>query len=273
MNPRWRSRWPEGYYHVYNRGARRLDIFAKDEDRSYFMHLVGRAANRFGVAGLAWCLVVNHYHLLLRASGAALGRMLQEIEKVYARIFNKEVGFNGALFQGRFGATWLPDMEAVTYVSRYIHGNARDEGADPEIYPWSSAGVYLGSSTAPGWMNPAPILDWIGGPEQYQEYLRAIPPKKKRVRAEDQAQAMFLEFLDERCRRLLEGHEELVGQCSIPALISLVAIRSYAIRTQTLARHFGYSSGHTVSSAASRMSKRLESMPELKGLLEGVLTN
>jgi putative transposase len=273
MNPRWRSRWPEGYYHVYNRGARRLEIFADDKDRSYFMYLVARAARRFGVAGVAWCLVANHYHLLLRAAGESLGRMLQEVEKVYARIFNKKLGFNGALFQGRFGATWLPDLEAVSYVSRYIHGNARDEGADPENYRWSSAAVFLGLAAAPEWLDPAAILGWVGGPAGYRDYLRAIPPKKKRGDPKEEAQMMFVQFLEERCRRTFQGYEDLLGQCSLPVLVALVATRTFAIRPGVLARYFGYASGRTISSLVSRMSKRLPEWPALQSKLQGVLTN
>ncbi len=271
MNPKWRSRWPEGYYHVYNRGVRRLEIFAEDKDRSYFMMLVARAAKRFGVTGIAWCLVSNHYQLLLKACGDALGRMLQEVEKVYARLFNRKLGFNGALFQGRFGATWLPDMEAVAYVSRYIHGNARDEGADPESYPWSSGRLYLGETTTPDWMDPRPVLDWIGGENRYRDYLRALPPKKARGQASEQAQTVFVQFLEDRCRRLLEGHERLLGRCSFPTLVSLVAIRSYAIRPPVLAQYFGFASGHAVSTGVHRMMKRLADMPALRERLKGVL--
>jgi REP element-mobilizing transposase RayT len=273
MDPRWRSRWPEGYYHVYNRGARRLEIFAEDGDRSYFMHLVARAATRFAVTGLAWCLVANHYHLLLRACGEALGRMLQEVEKVYARVFNRKLGFNGALFQGRFGATWLPDLEAVTYVTRYIHGNARDEGADLETYPWSSVGCYLGREPVPDWMEVNPVLEGIGGPDSYRTYLRAIPPKKRKADPKDQAQLMFVEFLEGRCRKLFAGEEETLGPYSFPVLVSLAALRTFAIRPGILARYFGFSSGRSISAAVSRMSRRLAENPVLTQKLKGVLTN
>jgi len=273
MNRRWRSRWPDGYYHVYNRGARRLEIFAEDKDRSYFMYLVGRAARRFGVLGVAWCLVANHYHLLLKATGASIGRMLQEVEKVYARVFNKKLGFNGALFQGRFGATWLPDLEAVTYVSRYIHGNARDEGAAPDAYAWSSAGIYLGRQRCPDWMQVQPILDGIGGPQGYRDYLSAIPPKKRRGDPKDQAQSMFVEFLEQRCRSLLNGEEALLGRCSFPIVVSVVAMRTFGISPVALARHFGYGSARTVSALVSRMVGRLPEMPALAARLRGVLTN
>lgn len=272
MNPRWRASWPEGYYHVYNRGVRRLQIFAEDADRRLFMRMVARAARRFGVVGIAWCLVTNHYHLLLRAGGKALGKMLQEVEKTYARLFNQKIGFNGALFQGRFGATWIPDDEALAYVSRYIHGNALDEGAAVELYPWSSFGAYMGRGRVPDWMDLEPVLDWAGGPEAYLAYTRALPPKKKREGLREQAQDAFVLFLEEKLRAALRGRKHAVGRLSFPVLTCLLAVRDFAIRPRVLADHFGFASGACVSALVSRMEKRLDERPALKGLLRRVLT-
>lgn len=272
MRSRWRSRWPDGYVHVYNRAARRLKMFADGANRTYFIWLVARAARKFGVVGVAWALVANHYHLLLKATGAVIGRMMQEVERLYATRYNEQTGFDGALFQGRFGATWLPDMEAVAYVSRYIHANARDEGVDPALYAWSSAKVYLGEHQVPDWMDPGPVLKWIGGTDAYRAYLAAVPPKRKRRADQEQAQDAFITFLEDKTRRLLAGQEASLGRCSIPALVCLIAIQSHAIRPRLLAEHFGYGSGRTVSAVACRMRDRLKGRPELVRRLSGVLT-
>ena len=272
MRTRWRSRWPEGYYHVYNRAARRLRMFSDGANRTYFMWLVARAARKFKVMGVAWALVANHYHLLLRATGEALGRMMQEVERLYATRFNEQTGFSGALFESRFGATWLPTMEVVAYVSRYIHANARDEGVDPASYAWSSAKVYLGEQASPDWMDPRPVLDWIGGTEGYRSYLAAVPPKRKRNADREQAQDAFVTFLEDKTRRLLAGHEDLLGRRSIRAIVCLIAIKEHAIRPRVLAEHFGYESGRTVSAVACRMRRGLQEMPEIRGLLSEVLT-
>lgn len=272
MRTRWRSQWPEGYYHVYNRAARRLKMFADGANRTYFLWLVARAARKFGLVGIAWALVANHYHLLLKGTGRALGKMIQEVERLYATRFNERTGFNGALFQGRFGSTWLPDMEAVAYVTRYIHANSLDEGVAPEVYPWSSARCYLGELPVPEWMDARPVLDFIGGQEAYRSYLRATPPKKKHGRRREQAQDAFVAFLHDKVLRHLQGQEEVLGRLSIPILTCLVAMQEYAIRPRVLAEHFGFASATSVSSGVVRMKARLQERPDLIGILSGVLT-
>ncbi|HEX7897416.1 MAG TPA: hypothetical protein VF950_06630 [Planctomycetota bacterium] len=268
----WRSRRPDGYYHVYNRAARRLILFADGANRTYFMWLVARAARKFGVVGVTWCLVVNHYHLLLKGTGEALGRMMQEVERLYATRFNQLTGFNGCLFQGRFGSTWLPDMEAVTYVSRYIHANALDEGGDLETYPWSSARAYLGEYPVPDWMDVEPVLREVGGPDAYRNYLQATPPKKSREGRREQAQDAFVTYLEDKVAKLLLGHEDACLRLSTKILVCVVAMKEYAIRPRVLARHFGYASGASVSAAASRMISRLRENEPLMACLKEVLT-
>lgn len=272
MRKKRRTGDPEGYYHVYNRAARRLKLFADGANRTYFMWLVARAARKFGLVGVAWCLVANHYHLLLKGAVDALGRMMQEVERLYATRFNSLTGFNGCLFQGRFGSSWLPDMDAVTYVSRYIHANSLDEGVDPERYAWSSARVYLGEDPVPDWMDVSSVLDPIGGPTAYRAYLRATPPKTSREGRREQAQDAFVAYLEEKCARLLRGHEEALTRLSFRILVCLVATREFAIRPRVLARHFGYASGASVSSGVARMWTRLRENEDLRACLKEVLT-
>ena len=271
MRTTWRSQWPGGYYHVYNRAARRLKMFADGANRTYFMWLVARAARKFGLVGIAWALVANHYHLLLKGTGLALGKMMQEVERLYATRYNEQIGFNGALFQGRFGSTWLPDMEAVAYVSRYIHANSLDEGVDPEVYAWSSARSYLGEIPVPEWMDAQPVLAEVGGRDAYRAYLRATPPKKKRERRREQAQDAFVGFLDGKCRQAFTGREGLLSRWSLTTLVCLVAMKEYAIRPRVLAEHFGYASGASVSSAVHRMEARIRQRPDLKEPLSQVM--
>lgn len=247
-------------------------MFANGAQRSYFMWLVARAARKFGLVGIAWGLVANHYHLLLRGTGLALGRMMQEVERLYATRFNQLTGFNGCLFQGRFGSTWLPDMEAVAYVTRYIHANSLDEGVSPELFAWSNAREYLGEFPSPDWTDPRPVLDHVGGAEAYRAYLRASPQKKKREVRREQAQDAFVTYLEDKCGRLFDSRQELLGRYSRTILVCLVAMKEYAIRPRVLAQHFGYASGASVSAAVSRMETRLMKSEDLKSCFREVLT-
>ena len=107
----------------------------------------------------------------VRTDGAAMGRMLREIEKTYSRRFNERAGFSGALFEGRFGSVWLPDERALAYVTRYIHANCRDMGVDPEDYRWSTIWAYLGRADEPEWLETGRVLGYVGGRAAYRRYL------------------------------------------------------------------------------------------------------
>ena len=264
---RWRSL--EGDYHVFNRGARRLQIFADDEDRSYFLRLLGMLAKKHAVDVVAWCLMDNHYHMSLRTNGLQMGRMVRDIEKTYARYFNKKIGHVGALFEGRFGSVWLPDAEAVAYVSRYIHANCRDQGIRPDRNPWSSCRAYLGLAERPSWLLTDPVLNWIGGPEAYRRYLSEVPPRQHRTSEVDVAQEAFIEHIQERVAR---NAAALPDRISLNAVVGWGALRRFGLQPRIIAPLLGYSSGHSLSVVVSRLESRMEGDPALRPLLEQVLT-
>ena len=272
MKTRRRWRWPVGFYHNFNRGARRLRIFADEADHRRFYRLLGKTATKQGVTVTAYCLVANHYHLVVHASGEAMGRMIRDLEKSYSRYFNRKTGFDGALFQGRFKSTWLPDLQAVAYVTRYVHGNARDLGQPLDRFRWSSVGAYLGWADVPAWLDPKPVLDYIGGPDAYRKYLSEIPDKKPRVRAEDEAQIEFVRHIEDRVKRLLAGKETLMGKHSFKALVCWVAIHNFALRPKLLALALGYASGRCVSAMVCRIDDWLKEAPAVRAILDQVLT-
>jgi REP element-mobilizing transposase RayT len=266
-----RKRWREGPgdYHAFNRGARKLHIFADDADRRYFMRLLALTARKHAVLVLAWCLMDNHYHLELRTDGARMGRMLRDLEKTYARYFNRRTGHVGALFEGRFGSVWLPDMRSTAYVSRYIHANCRDKGARPESYPWSSCGAYLRGEPATDWFDPRPVLDWIGGPGAYRAYLENVPPLRRTRAADLGPEAALIEHILERVHL---AFPEGTGRFSDTALACWVAVRLFALKPKMLAQVLGYASGRCVSALVARLTRSLQRAPERLNRLSNVLT-
>ena len=265
-----RKRWRDskGDYHAFNRGARRLRIFADDGDRGYFVRLLALTARKHAVLVLAWCLMDNHYHLCLRTDGTRMGRMIRELEKTYARYFNKKTGHVGALFEGRFGSVWLPDLEATAYVSRYIHANCRDKGARPETYLWSSCQAYLRGDPPSDWFDPRPVLDWIGGSEAYRTFLRHVPPLRTRELEEYEAEAALIEHLRERVGRAFPAG---TGKFSVNMLTCWAAIHFFALKPRVLARVLGYASGASVSANASRLTKVLARYPRTLDALSNVI--
>jgi REP element-mobilizing transposase RayT len=270
MKHRRRWRTLEGDYHAFNRGARRLRIFADDGDRGYFLRLIGLTARKHAVRVTSWCLMDNHYHLTLRGDGLRMGRMIRDLEKTYARSFNQKTGHEGALFEGRFGSVRLPDVETLAYVTRYVHANCRDKGVSPERYPWSSARAYLGLSQKPFWLLTEPVLAWAGGVEGYRRYLADVPPLKRRSSEADAAQAAFVEHIRERVVRELQG-ATLPGKLTLESVAGWAALRLFGLRPKTVAPLLGYASGHTLSSVVHRLDRRKEEEPLLAAALQRLL--
>jgi REP element-mobilizing transposase RayT len=148
-----------------NRGVNRQRIFFADEDRIEFGRLLGESHARFGVETLAYCLVPNHYHLLLRCPSGGLSTAMQHISSVYTRHTNDRVGRDGPLFRGRFHSIVVDDDVYAKWAFRYIHLNALDvrDVRRPEDYRWSSYRAYLGHRTPPPFMNTSVMSDLFDG--------------------------------------------------------------------------------------------------------------
>ncbi len=91
-----------GIYHVMLRGVNRDAVFLEDEDREWFLHALAATKEASGSVVLAYCLMSNHVHLILRTPGEAIGKVLQRLGVRYAGWFNRKYGRVGHLFQDRF---------------------------------------------------------------------------------------------------------------------------------------------------------------------------
>lgn len=178
-----------GYYHVYNRGVEKRDIFLDDQDYRVFLnflktylspqeqfphpltnvtglHLVRpRILKNFfsSVELLAYCLMPNHFHLLLKQnSKEGMPKLLQALGTSYSMYFNKKYQRVGALFQGTYKAVLIDHDSYLLHLSRYLHLNPLElTGLHPvKQYPYSSYVYYLGEKNA-NWINPQPILNFF----------------------------------------------------------------------------------------------------------------
>ncbi|HLG44089.1 MAG TPA: transposase [Nitrospirales bacterium] len=273
----WRRKGlPQGYFHLINRGARKLSIFADDEDRSQFVRLLGRFALKYKVLVISWCLMPNHFHLEVLAAGAAMCRMMHDLQSAYALAYNKRHGTTGCMFQGRFRCVAIKTEEGLACVSRYIHANPRDLGIRAEEYLWSSCRSYLGQSRIPKWLHPELVLtvlrrEDVSDIEAYRQYLAAVPPKKR----SNGNKTDELEDMDiERVRRLEEKLSERwsvlgskLGRVSLQTLVCWSGREIHGIRADVLARYFGYASAQSVYSIVHRFGHRAEDFPDLDGTL------
>ena len=135
-----RIEFPGALYHVTARGHARAAVFLDDDDRRRFLALLAETAERRGWTCHAYCLMDNHYHLLVETSSADLGRGMRQINGVYTQRFNRAHGRAGHVFQGRYKAILVEKQAYLLELSRYVVLNPVRAGmvAKPGDWMWSS---------------------------------------------------------------------------------------------------------------------------------------
>lgn len=127
------------HLHVTLRGMGRRALFEDVRDRRRFLEILRVKLAKSNGQVLAWCLMENHVHLLIRIEAAALSKLMQRTCGAYAQYFNGCHGHVGKVFQNRFAAQAVQTDEHLLTAIRYIHHNAKDAGAThPAAYPWCS---------------------------------------------------------------------------------------------------------------------------------------
>ncbi|BDV43603.1 transposase [Geotalea uraniireducens] len=175
-----RIEYPGAYYHVTSRGNERKDIFKSRRDREKFLDYLSSATERYGAAVHAYCLMSNHYHLLLETPEGNLSEIMRHINGAYTTYFNIKRKRSGHLFQGRYKAILIEADEYLVELSRYIHLNPVKAGMveKPEQHKWSSYQGFTGQCKAPEWLKTGFIWGCFATKE-------AVAQKKYRGFVED----------------------------------------------------------------------------------------
>jgi putative transposase len=174
-----------GYFHVYNRGAARQSIFLRDENYLYLLRLLKKIAAECAVTVIAYCLLPNHYHWLLRQDGEiAAGKVPTRVFGSYSQAFNKALTRSGTLFEGPYQCIMVESDEYLRHLCRYIHANPVRHGlADaPDLWPYSNYLEWI--ERRPGTLVDRPFVraNFID-PQQYITYVnsyltgQATPPE------------------------------------------------------------------------------------------------
>jgi REP element-mobilizing transposase RayT len=155
-----RIEYPGAFYHITSRGNEQKDVFKSQRDREKFLEYLASATERYGAVIHAYCLMGNHFHLLLETPEANLSQIMRHINGAYTTYFNTKRKRSGHLFQGRYKAILIEADEYLTELSRYIHLNPVRVGIveKPEQYQWSSYRSYTGHSKPPEWLMTGFIL-------------------------------------------------------------------------------------------------------------------
>ena len=154
-----RIEYPGAVYHITSRGNAYQDIFLDDPDREKFLDVLDQAVERFNWLCHAYCLMTNHYHLLIETVDPTLSRGMRQLNGVYTQAFNRRHERVGHLFQGRYKAILVEKEAYLLELSRYIVLNPvrAKMVKKPEEWEWSSYRATAGLSEVP----PFLTTDWI----------------------------------------------------------------------------------------------------------------
>lgn len=156
-----RLEFPHAIYHVTARGNARNDIFLDDEDRALYLACLSEVVSRFAWVCHAYCLMDNHYHLMIETPEGNLSLGMRQLNGVYTQRFNRRHGRVGHVFQGRYKAILVDRDSYLLELCRYVVLNPIRAGMVKKIerYSWSSYPATMGLAVCPAWLS----VDWLLG--------------------------------------------------------------------------------------------------------------
>ncbi len=190
-----RLEFAHALYHVTSRGDRREDIYLDDADREAWLAVLSQVCKRFNWTVHAYCLMSNHYHLLVETPDANLSAGMRQLNGVYTQHVNRRHGWVGHVYQGRFKAIVVQKDAYLIELARYVVLNPVRAGmvADAADWPWSSYTAMMASANMPraDWLATDKLLAYFqtlgkGQPssrqraqQRYADHVRAgvgFPP-------------------------------------------------------------------------------------------------
>jgi REP element-mobilizing transposase RayT len=171
-----RLEFPHAVYHVTGRGNARQGIVADDSDRRRFLAILAHVVDRYGWLCHAYCLMDNHYHLLIETPKPNLSQGMRQLNGLYTQAYNRRHHRVGHLFQGRFKAVLVEKETHLLELCRYVVLNPVRAKAvpHPRQWAWSSYRATVGDSERPAYVT----VDWILG-----HFAKQVPTAQERYRA------------------------------------------------------------------------------------------
>lgn len=163
-----RLEFPGALYHVTSRGDGREDIYRSDGDRRVFLAVLAAVCGRFNWVVHAYCLMTNHYHLLVETPDGNLSKGMRQLNGVYTQRFNRIYGRAGHVLQGRYKAILVEKAAYLLELARYLVINPVRAGMVRAAgdWPWSSYGATAGEVESPDWLRTAWLLSALAPTQQ-----------------------------------------------------------------------------------------------------------
>jgi putative transposase len=173
-----------GIFHVTARGNRKQEVFLDDVDRHTWLDHLAEVVERYGWRCHAYCLMPNHFHLVIETREPNLSAGMQRLNAVYAQWFNARHAFTGHLFQGRFHSTLVESNWHLLELLRYVVLNPTRAGLcdGPAAWAWSSYLATIARAPRPRFLTVGFVLSQFGEhPDNarttYELFVRDAAPR------------------------------------------------------------------------------------------------
>ena len=176
--PIQKASYQGGYYHIFNRGNRKQDIFLDKSDYLKYLEKLREYKKKHNISIICYCLMPNHFHLLLRQDGdIPIYKFMHALHTSYSIYFNQTHNKVGRMFQGRFKQKEIDKDEYLSLVTSYIHFNPVKDGLIEELdnYQWSSYLDYIGLRD--GTLCDKDLILSNNTPEEYKKSTEEIKEK------------------------------------------------------------------------------------------------
>ncbi|MBI1811894.1 MAG: transposase [Nitrospirae bacterium] len=181
-----RIEYPGAIYHITSRGNARGKIYKDDNDREAFLEILGSVIKRYNYLCHAYCLMDNHYHLIIETPEPNLSRGMRQLNGVYTQAYNRRHRKAGHIFQGRYKSILIEKENYLLELCRYIILNPIRAGITkkPEQWEWSSYLATIGKTKTPAYLTTDWILGQFGSKRskaerQYAEFVKSGISKGK----------------------------------------------------------------------------------------------
>ena len=293
-----RIEYPDAWYHVMNRGRRGESVFRKKEDYLAFIELLKDTVDMWNLRVGAYCLMPNHYHLLIQTPDANLSRCMRHVNGVYTQRFNRNHFLDGQLFRGRYKAILVEADSYLLELLRYIHRNPLEAGLVRVMdeYPWGSHQGYLSDGKKWRWLykgfvakgTPEEITQIFGrknlpsalGRKDFLEWVKSSFFSGKRHKEVPESKNLSPDaerIKEEVCRKygvVMDAlHRSRRGISNEPRNVAIYLMRSLrGDHLEEIGREFHITRFSSVSSVVERMRGKISGDRQLRKCVEEIKT-
>lgn len=194
-----RIEYQGAFHHVMNSGRDHQSIYLEDEDYEVFLATLAEVTKEYQAVIHAYCLMTNHYHLLVETPKANLSQIMKHISSLYTQRFNRKYQKDGGLFRGRYKSILVDEDAYLLQLTRYIHRNPvevkKKVVKQLSDYRWSSYPAYINEAKAAKWLYRDKTYQMLGHHHRYKGYSeyveKGIDEELKRFYGKGNVQAVL----------------------------------------------------------------------------------